>query len=502
MKKSYSSKLIPFLYFIFFSLIILNFSIVCFSQVKTLTTLNLSENEKVFNLYTDQSQTNYAIVISSVIEGMVSTVTEYYVITPNSKIGPFERVIDVAFFDKGKQMLISVKKEGQYYVYKNNQISGPFSNIGRFFVIYSSTAYVYWVKENDSIFVIYMDKKLGPYSETSSFVVDQKTQKIVWTAKTDKSELFINGVSSAKADKVVIFGFYTEQRILCYVTGVSGSYSIVVGTKTYGPYENIGLDLAVKDENLASFFAKIEGKWYLIAGKEKTGPFDSTGHVAISPDGKKIAYAAYKESEGWGLYLGAKLLKYIGAPYFSYLDFVKIDATNYDIIYLTGNLNDEGGYTFSIFIGANDNPIHEYSFDSDYPYVGQLNLFYYGVDFMLEQEGYIGLLEYQDGQYNIVIYSLIDNIFGVFGPGEDYDSTFILDIAKNVIFFVLDGEFFIGIPSSTGIDLLPGYKTCGRIIYGFDGKKIGVIYYDTKTNTICYVDLNNVNSAISNIFSN
>lgn len=492
-------KIFFFCYFMLFLFIFSYSSILSLAQVKTLMTLNLSENEAVYNIYTDSLQTNYAVVIKSITEGMVSSVTEYYIITPKEKLGPFERVYDIAFFDSGKQRLISVKKDGSYYVYKNNDITGPFENLGRFSVIYSTANFAYWVKESGKYYVIYQDKKLGPYAEISSFVANQKTNKIVWKAKIDKFELFVNGTSTVKSDLIVVCGFYTEKAILSYIYGSSGSYYMVVGSTSYGPYENIGLDLAVKDENLAIFFAKISGTWYLIAGKEKAGPFDALGQVAISPDGKKIAYAGYKESSGWGLYIGAKLIKNINKPYFSYLDFVKVDAATYDILYLVGEPGDEY-YNWYLFIGTSDEPAFEYQMDSDSPYVGTLNINYYGVDFMLENEGSIALLNYENGGYNIGIYSLTNNTFGIFGPGEDYDTTYVLDVANNVVFFVLNGEFFVGVPSDTGVSILPGYKTIGRIVYGLDGKRIGVVYFDSKNNTICFTTLNNVVGAISSIY--
>jgi hypothetical protein len=468
--------------------------------VKTLTTLSLSENETVYNIYTDSLQTNFVVVIKSVTEGMVSSVTEYYIITPKEKLGPFERVYDVAFCDNGNQRLISVKKDGMYYVYNNNNMTGPYDNLGRFSVIYSTKNYAYWVKEADKYYVIYLDKKLGPYGEISSFVANQKTNKIVWRAKTDKFELFVNGTSTIKSDLIVICGFYTEKDILSYIYGASGSYYMVVGSTTYGPYENIGLDLAVKDESLAIFFAKISGSWYLIAGKEKAGPFDSLGQVAISGDGKKIAYAGYKQSSGWGIYIGAKLIKNIDKPYFSYLDFIKIDPTTYDIVYLVGESGSEN-YNWYLYIGIGNDPVLRYELDSDSPYVGTLNIGYYGVDFMLENEGSIAFLKYENGGYNIGVYSLANNTFGIFGPGDDYDTTYVLDIANNVVFFVLNGEFFVGVPSDTGVSILPGYKTIGRIIYGLDGKKIGVVYFDSKNNTICFTTFDNVVSAISSIYA-
>jgi len=498
-KKSKFKIITGISYFILI-LFVFNFlSINSYSQIKTFTTLNLNENEKVVDIYTDSLQTNYAVVISIVTEGMVSSVTEYYILTMQGKLGPFEFVKEVAFFDKGKQLLISVKKNGSYYIYKNNIETGPYENVGRFNVIYSTTNYAYWVKEADKYYVVYMDKKLGPYGEISSFAVSQKTNKIAWRVKTDKFDLFVNGTSVIKSELVVICGFYSDKEILSYIYGSSGSYYMVVGSTSYGPYENIGLDLAVKDENLAIFFAKISGSWYLIAGKEKAGPFDSTGFVALSPDGKKIAYAAYKESTGWGIYLGAKLIKYVDKPYFSYLDFIKVDSTNYDIIYLVGDYLDET-YNWGVYIGNNDDPLFEYQSDSDSPYIGSLNINYYGVDFKINSEGSLGFLIYQDGSYNIGIYSMSNNTFGIFGPGDDYDTTYILDIANNIIFFVSNGDFFVGVPSDTGVSINPGYLTCGRIVYDFNGKAIGVVYFDSKNNAICFTSLENVVDAISSIF--
>lgn len=487
-------------YILIFSFLFFSFSLLCNAQVKTLTKINLNENEKIYNIYTDSLQKNYAVVITSVNEGMISTFTEYYILTKSGKLGPFEDVFDISFFDNGSQMLASVKKDGKYYVYLNQNISGPYDSVSRFYTIFASKSFAYWVKENEKIYVIYMDKKLGPYAEITSFIADQKSQKIVWNAKTDKYELLVNGTSTFKADKIVLFGFYTDKRILCYAAGKSGAYYLVVGSTNYGPYENIGLDLAVKDENLASFFAKIDGKWYLVAGKEKAGPFDSTGFVAISPDGKKIAYAAYKEYDGWSIYLGAKLIKSVDASYFAFLDFVKVDATNYDIVYLVGD-DYEDYYEWSIYIGTNDEPVYSYYLDTDSPYIGSLNLSYYGVDFLMDMNGTFSFLECYDYEYFIGIFSLKDMSYGTFGPAEEYETTYVIDVANNVVFFVLDGEYYIGIPFTNQEDNYPGFKTNGRIVYGLDGSKIGVVYYDSKNGTICYVDLNNVIAAISSIFN-
>lgn len=488
-------------YFFIFIILLLNTSITSFSQVKTIATLNLEEDEKVYNVYTDASQTKYAVVIIKTTEGLVSTLTEYYVILSDSKIGPFEKVVDIVFFDNGKQFLISVKKDGLYYIYKNNDISGPYENISRFSAIFSSNFYAYWVKESGNLYVINPDKKLGPYAEVSAFTADQNTKRIVWTVKSDKSELFINGISTTKADKIVIFGFYTDKSILCYATGQSGAYSLTVGSTIYGPYQNIGLDLAVKDEKLVSFFAKINDYWYLIAGKEKAGPFDSTGHVAISPDGKKIAYAGYTSSNGWAIYLGAKLLKNIDKPYFAFLDFIKVGESNYDLIYLAGEDTD-GGYYWGIYIGENEEPFFDYILDSSYPYVGSLNINYYGVDFMIDNNGTIAFLAYNiEGTYKIGIISMKDADFGLFGPGDDYDTTFILDVANNVVLFVLNGDFYIGVPSTQELESYTNIQMVGRIVYGLDGKKIGVVYFDPNTNTVCYVDLQNVKSTFISYFN-
>ncbi len=485
--------------FILILVMIFNFSILSYSQVKTLTKLELSEGEKIYNIYTDSLQTSYAIIIQKTTEGLISTIAEYYILTPDSKLGPFESVFDVAFFDSGKQILISVKKEGKFFVYKNNEVSGPFDNIGRFSVIYSTNFYTYWVKENNVLFVMTPDNKLGPYSKVSFLTADQKSKNIAWTAQksSEQTELFMNANSIAKADKIVIFGFYTDKRTFCYATGTSAGYYLYIGSKVYGPYENIGLDLAVKNEDLAIFFAKISGSWYLIAGKEKVGPFDSTGFVAISPDGGKIAYAGFNQ-EGWSIYLGSKLFKKISSPKLLFLDFIKDDQENYQITYLSGEFLDVG-LKLSLYIGLEDDPYFEYSINTDSPYIGELNIAYYGVDFIVEQQGSISFLFFEDEKFGIGIYSIKGKSLALFGLGDDYNNTYILDIAADVVFFVMNGNFFVGVPLSNS-ENYSNFKTTGRIVYGHDGQKIGVVFFDPNTNSVCYVDIDNVKSTFEAIF--
>jgi len=66
---------------------------------------------------------------------------------------------------------------------------------------------------------------------------------------------------------------------------------------------------------------------------------------------------------------------------------------------------------------------------------------------------------------------------------------------------VLNGEFFVGSYSYLSTEGYSDEKLTGRIIYGNDGSKIGVLYFDPESNTLCYVDIRNARDAILSNFN-
>ncbi len=278
--------------FILFILTVLS-SLQVYAQSNQIATLSLGENESVYTVYSDFQGKNFAAIILKNVEGLVSSYNEYYILTKDNRYGPFSFVKEVIFADNGNVMLASVSKDDQWYILVNSQMNGPYSKVGRIVSIVDQKRYAFSFIENNSAYLMTEQKKMGPFNSIGSLIANQKTKKIVFsaTSSSNVAQLYVNGEMLDQANKIIIFGFYTEKNIFAYAVNRSSGYSLVVGSTTYGPYDNISLDVAIKDEKNVLFYALIQQKWYLIAGKEKAGPFDETGFVCFSPDYKQVLYA-------------------------------------------------------------------------------------------------------------------------------------------------------------------------------------------------------------------
>ncbi len=492
-------KIFLFLPFILILISIFLFSNICYAQVIKLADIKLDEGETVYNIYADPLQKNFAVVIKKTTEGIISTKTEYYVVTNNNKLGPFDYVNDFCFFDNSNKFLISCTIDDKYYVLTQSEKAGPFEFVGRFSYLYSKNYFAFKVKENGQYYVVTSEKKFGPYNDALYFVVDQKIEKIAWVAKSDLSELYINGKLVEKAELVKICGFYTEKRLFSYIIGgKSQKYTLVVGSNRYGPYENIGLDLAVKDEGLVLFFAQIDGNWYLIAGKEKAGPYEAPGFVTISPDYKKISYAVYKSDSGWNIYIGSKLIRSKIFSYLWFFDFIKVDE-NYEISYLIGN-SSQDLYIFKLIVGNEEKVVLQYYLNIEQPYIAYLNLQYYGVDFSFDINGTFAFVGIQDNNFIIGIYNIKEEVLNIYGPSETYDDSYVLDVAENIVYFVFNGEFYLGTIYEDSFIGFSKIMVVGTIVYGIDGSKIGIVYFNPNENAIYFADIGNAQNAIISVF--
>jgi roadblock/LC7 domain-containing protein len=69
-------------------------------------------------------------------------------------------------------------------------------------------------------------------------------------------------------------------------------------TLTAGPYDERVWPVFSPDGKTLAYTAEIDGKWYVVNGKEKAGPYDDISYsLTFSPDGKTLAYRAEIDGE-------------------------------------------------------------------------------------------------------------------------------------------------------------------------------------------------------------
>ena len=481
-------KLLLSTLFILFILTVLP-SLQVYAQSSQIATLALGENESVYTVYSDYQGKNFAAIILKNVEGLVSSYNEYYILTKDNKYGPYSFVKEVIFADNGNTMIASVSKDDQWYILVNSQLNGPYSKVGRIVSIVDQKRYAFSFIENNSLYLLTEQKKIGPFSTLGSLVANQKTKKIVFCAtnSSNVSQLYVNGEVVDQANKIIIFGFYTEKNLLAYAVNRSSGYSLVVGSTTYGPYDNISLDIAVKDEKNVLFYALIQQKWYLIAGKEKAGPFDETGFVCFSPDYKQVLYASEKDGN-WKVYLGSKPLNTLSFYNLAFIDFVLMPDGTYSPIYLAKN---EGRW--AIFIGESEIPVVSYDLDTDDPYIGLLNINYYGEDLRVSNDGTIAYLfySYDKACFSIGLASINKDKIASFGNEESYDTTYVLDTASGFVYMVINGQPMVGCISDNNSEKAAnGTIIIGSFVYGLDGKPVALAVYDKTTNSISFLKIN------------
>lgn len=487
-------KLLLSTLFILFILTVLP-SLQVYAQSSQIATLALGENESVYTVYSDYQGKNFAAIILKNVEGLVSSYNEYYILTKDNKYGPYSFVKEVIFADNGNTMIASVSKDDQWYILVNSQLNGPYSKVGRIVSIVDQKRYAFSFIENNSLYLLTEQKKIGPFSTLGSLVANQKTKKIVFCAtnSSNVSQLYVNGEVVDQANKIIIFGFYTEKNLLAYAVNRSSGYSLVVGSTTYGPYDNISLDIAVKDEKNVLFYALIQQKWYLIAGKEKAGPFDETGFVCFSPDYKQVLYASEKDGS-WKVYLGSKPLNTLSFYNFAFIDFVLMPDGTYSPIYLAKN---EGRW--AIFIGASETPAISYDLDTDDPYIGLLNITYYGEDLRVSNDGTIAYLfySYDKAGFSIGLACVNKDKIANFGNEESYDTTYVLDVSNGFVYMVINGQPVVGcITENNDEKASNGTILIGSFVYGLDGKAVALVVYDRTSNTVSFLKIEEAYSII------
>ena len=73
---------------------------------------------------------------------------------------------------------------------------------------------------------------------------------------------------------------------------IDDKWYVFAGKEKSGPFDDFEEFGRSSDGKVLAYKAKIDGKYYLFTDKEKSGPFDDIGESAFSPHGETLAYIA------------------------------------------------------------------------------------------------------------------------------------------------------------------------------------------------------------------
>jgi len=228
-------------------------------------------------------------------EGMISTITEYFVKFEDKVLGPYDDIKPIYFINDSKSIMFMAQKSDGIYVCTEKSEVGPFTDYGELIRSNNQGVIGYLI---DGYYVINGEKKYGPYEK----IMVTLDGKIACIEKKNYDEYYIyfNGKKSERVyerpscwvtnDKVLYTAYVIAKSNERFVT------KIFINGKEEGIYSG-SIYFSPLKQNYA-YTASIAGKNYLCTAKEKFGPFNSPLYniEILNITDNEILYSIKKEN--------------------------------------------------------------------------------------------------------------------------------------------------------------------------------------------------------------
>lgn len=242
-------------------------------------------------------------------EGMISTVTEYFVRFEDKILGPYDDIKPIYFINDSKSIMFMAKKNDGVYVCTEKSEVGPFADYGKLIQSSQEDVIGYLIGK---YYVINGDKKYGPYEKIIDLLVTLDGKIICIEEKRyDEYYIYFNGKKSERLygcpscwvtdDKVL----YTARVIAKPNESTKFVTKIFINEKEEGINPS-SIHFSPSKQNYA-YTASITGKSYICTPKEKFGPFDSslTNIEIFDITDNEVLYSVRKENT-YGIYSNNK----------------------------------------------------------------------------------------------------------------------------------------------------------------------------------------------------
>jgi len=122
-----------------------------------------------------------------------------------------------------------------------------------------------------------------------------------YEGKNDRAErVILQGRPGEDFDAVSKIGFTPDGKTLVYVAEREKKTYVVIGSRTFGPYDSVGSDgiiawypiVFASNGTHVAFRASIDHKEFMVLDGKSQEPFECVDHPVFSPDGAHFAYAA------------------------------------------------------------------------------------------------------------------------------------------------------------------------------------------------------------------
>ena len=234
-------------------------------------------------------------------EGMISTITEYFVKFEDKVLGPYDDIKPIYFINDSKSIMFMAQKSDGVYVCTEKSEVGPFTDYGELIRSNNQGVIGYLI---GGYYVINGEKKYGPYEK----IIDSRitpNEKIVCLVEEHYNEyyIYVNGKKSERFYRLPSY-WLTDDKIL-YMGDVNSakpneSRNLIRKIFINGKEEGINpssIYFSPSKQNYA-YTVNIAGKNYLCTAKEKFGPFNSSlNNIEIlNITDNEILYSIKKEN--------------------------------------------------------------------------------------------------------------------------------------------------------------------------------------------------------------
>jgi WD40 repeat protein len=202
-------------------------------------------------------------------------------------------------------------------IFVDGDVKGPHKNIRDVTFSPDSRRLAYTITDDDNKdWVVVDDKRYGPYDSVGqgyyvntagvavaaglSFSPD--SERILYAARQGRERrVFIDGtpIPGKPYDDVTALVFSADGRRVVYRAQSGKHYFVVVDNSEEGPYDWVGLPVALSGDGGHLAYAARSGKRLnVIVDGKALGPYDDVFHIHFSPVGNRLAFAA-KAANKW-----------------------------------------------------------------------------------------------------------------------------------------------------------------------------------------------------------